>query len=456
MLTFGLFADTFGRRIGSCSTASIMAIGAVLTAAASGADINGQWIMFAVVLFFFSYGVGGEYPLASASAAERAETARETNNYVTQLRGKTVVLTFAMQGVGNFINTLIIVLILLGENCTGSTCDSKSYEITWRLQYAIGAFVVCCLAVGRIVFLKESEVWKKAHEERQEVENKDRLSRSRKLMFVKYWHRLVGTAVGWFVWDIVFYGNKLFQGKIIATIVGSDATIYTTLKYTLLNSGIALIGYYVAAFTIDKKWMGRRRMQTIGFSWIFALFLICGVAYDKLILPENIKYFQALYLLSSFWGQLGPNSTTWLLPSELFPTDVRSQAHGISAASGKLGALFATLLFTYGDSGDSLDSQVIFIVCAVCGIVGLIVTEVFVPDVSHLDLRHLDDRWNFVLDGRAKEYSGDAVRPHFLSVYERCTGIARSGDEFSSSTSSGREPAQTEKVDENHNPVSMI
>ncbi len=40
--------------------------------------------------------------------------------------------------------------------------------------------------------------------------------------------------------------------------------------------------------------------------------------------------------MSTFFGQFGPNVTTWLLPVELFPTDIRSQAHGISAATGKV------------------------------------------------------------------------------------------------------------------------
>ena len=35
------------------------------------------------------------------------------------------------------------------------------------------------------------------------------------------------------------------------------------LEYNLLNSSVALFGYYFAAFTIDRLWMGRRRMQVI-------------------------------------------------------------------------------------------------------------------------------------------------------------------------------------------------
>lgn len=40
------------------------------------------------------------------------------------------------------------------------------------------------------------------------------------------------------------------------------------LEWTLLNSAVALCGYYFAAFTIDKPWMGRMRMQCMGFAWM--------------------------------------------------------------------------------------------------------------------------------------------------------------------------------------------
>ncbi len=35
-----------------------------------------------------------------------------------------------------------------------------------------------------------------------------------------YWHRIVGVSLSWFVWDVTFFGNKLFQGTFIK--VGSD------------------------------------------------------------------------------------------------------------------------------------------------------------------------------------------------------------------------------------------
>ena len=41
--------------------------------------------------------------------------------------------------------------------------------------------------------------------------------------------------------------------------------------------------------------------------------------------------------------QFGPNCTTFLLAGELYPTDVRTTAHGTSAGVAKLGALWVSL-----------------------------------------------------------------------------------------------------------------
>jgi hypothetical protein len=73
---------------------------------------------------------------------------------------------------------------------------------------------------------------------------------------------------------------------------------------------------------------------------------------------------QALYFLSSFFGQFGPNATTWLLPGEVFPTDIRATCHGISAATGKVGALIAGIWFAYLSNADK------FYVCAFFNLVG--------------------------------------------------------------------------------------
>jgi len=210
----------------------------------------------------------------------------------------------------------------------------------------------------------------------------------------KYISPLIGTCVGWFVCDIAFYGNKLFQGTIMNSIVGeaSNVNLLLVMDYTLLNSFISLIGYYFAAFTIDYKWMGRVRMQIMGFTIIFIISIICG--FDYVGVSSNSQLFLFLYLIQSFFMQCGPNSTTWLLPVELFPTDVRTQAHGMAASSGKLGALVASLIFSYANSGGAVSSSVIFIVSGFSCLVGALVTIIFVKDVTGVPLMHIDRRWS--------------------------------------------------------------
>ena len=52
-----------------------------------------------------------------------------------------------------------------------------------------------------------------------------------------------------------------------------------------------------------------------------------------------------LYCLANFFQNFGPNTTTFIVLGEVFPTRYRSTAHGVSAACGKLGAIIAQVLF---------------------------------------------------------------------------------------------------------------
>ena len=71
-----------------------------------------------------------------------------------------------------------------------------------------------------------------------------------------------------------------------------------------------------------------------------------GFGYDKLTATSSSRgAFVFLYCLANFFQNFGPNTTTFIVPGEAFPTRYRSTAHGISAASGKLGAIVAQVGF---------------------------------------------------------------------------------------------------------------
>jgi PHS family inorganic phosphate transporter-like MFS transporter len=54
-----------------------------------------------------------------------------------------------------------------------------------------------------------------------------------------------------------------------------------------------------------------------------------------------------MYGFTFFFANFGPNSTTFIVPAEIFPARLRSTCHGISAAAGKAGAIIGAFGFLY-------------------------------------------------------------------------------------------------------------
>jgi hypothetical protein len=46
-----------------------------------------------------------------------------------------------------------------------------------------------------------------------------------KLLFRHYGVRLFGTSMTWLLWDIAYYGNKLFQSSILVALMGENASL---------------------------------------------------------------------------------------------------------------------------------------------------------------------------------------------------------------------------------------
>lgn len=129
-------------------------------------------------------------------------------------------------------------------------------------------------------------------------------------MTVKYFgFRLVATAIGWFANDVFFYGNKLFQSDFIEALNPNTESVMVNWLWNLVNIGVELVGYYLASFFIDHKLYGRKWMQIIGFLGCFICFVIPAFAYHHYADPGgDIPSFMAMYYLSSFFGQFGPNA----------------------------------------------------------------------------------------------------------------------------------------------------
>lgn len=151
----------------------------------------------------------------------------------------------------------------------------------------------------------------------------------------------------------------------------------------------------------------------------FIMFVVPAFNYQYYTSPAGIRAFQAMYFLSSFFNQFGPNSVTFLVAGEVFPTQIRASAHGFSAMIGKAGALLASVLYNY------IDNQTKFYVVPWFGLAGMLITWLWLPDTTGLDLKEQERRWQYILEGRDTEYHGIAIHPQHLSIWERWTGVGK-------------------------------
>lgn len=86
-----------------------------------------------------------------------------------------------------------------------------------------------------------------------------------------------------------------------------------------------------------------------------------------------------------FFFNFGPNATTFIVPAEAFPSRVRGFAHGVSAATGKLGAILAALLFNYLSQDSQIGLRNVLWIFFACCILGAGLTWWLVPETRWKD-----------------------------------------------------------------------
>jgi PHS family inorganic phosphate transporter-like MFS transporter len=219
--------------------------------------------------------------------------------------------------------------------------------------------------------------------------------------------KFVGTAGTWFLFDVLFYGNTLFEPLVLEAAFGShDANdgyslLQTTVRDSLVISLLSLPGYFVTVAVIGKRTCGccsspssaapnrcgfpslcfpcyqtPTYIQMQGFFLMFILYLTIGLFWVTLSNMQWLLLF--LYASSFFFANYGPNTTTFLLPSVTYSKSCRSTLNGISAAAGKLGALLGSAAFA--PAADELGESTVMIFCGCVSLVALILTKVCVKE----------------------------------------------------------------------------
>lgn len=419
----GFIGDWIGRRWGLIQDATIMFLGLIMLTAAWGVTQNGWVICYAWSLFFYSVGVGGEYPMTATSGMENAVGSGKISTRDDRLhRGRKVTSAFLMQGWGQLINQVILILsLLVFHSGSGNPPYSKKVaQWVYRVSFAIPAVGTLWLIYYRTYKMRSASKHLQAIKRKAKVTGYD--TESLRLTLKYFGPRLLATAGAWYANDVFFYGNKLFQSQFIAVLLPGNKSVMVGWLYNLINCGVQLVGYYLASFLIDNKIYGRNNMMNVGFLMDFILFTVPAFNYKYYSSKEGAHSFQAMYFLSSFFNQFGPNCVTFIVAAEVFPTPIRATAHGFSAAFGKLGALTAAVLYNY------IDTQTKFYVVPWFGLAGMFLTFFFLPDTTGLDLKEQERRWAFIRAGREQDYHGIAIHPRHLSYWERFRGAGKNYD----------------------------
>jgi MFS transporter, PHS family, inorganic phosphate transporter len=144
--------------------------------------------------------------------------------------------------------------------------------------------------------------------------------------------------------DLGFYGFTMNASQILNAIGYSDGTNFYDTIYRqavgtiILTCAGALPGYLAAIFAIDT--VGRKPMQIIGFLVLTILFGVLGFTMHQLTTTATM----AICIFCQFVFSAGPNTTTFLISAECFPTRYRATAYGLAAGTGKLGAVLAQIV----------------------------------------------------------------------------------------------------------------
>ena len=110
-----------------------------------------------------------------------------------------------------------------------------------------------------------------------------------------------------------------------------------------------------------------------------------GVKYTYWYDGHMNTWFFILYGLTFFFSNLGPNTTTFIVPAEHFPAQFRSTSHGLFGAFGKVGAIIGLIGFIWGHSNRFGMKYFLIILGGIC-FLGCVLTYFYTPETNDRSL----------------------------------------------------------------------
>lgn len=348
------------------------------------------WVLL-VALFFMGFGIGGEYSLDSDYISELMP-----EKWVFRMVGAAK----AASALGNIIVAAVCFLIVKDWH----NADNWP-KLLWIIIVISGLMILL-----RINF-RESPKWLMEHGRTKEAQaavhdflgdsvdiapssttslSTPRIPKESYWSFLRNnWRNVVFTGVPWACEGLGVYGIGVFL-PILVMALGLEHTpaggsqilhVANSVEITMWISCIILPGFLIGLLIIDK--INGARQQTLGFILSGFSLLILLFAYRN-HWPAWISILS--FMCFELFLNIGPHLMTYVLPSKVFPVEVRGQGSGIAASIGKAGAVlgvfFIPILLKSGGS------SLVLVVSIIVMLVGAIFTYAFAPDHHLPSLRH--------------------------------------------------------------------
>lgn len=315
-LLIGRVADKIGRKSLLIFNLIFFVIIALLSACA--------WNTSSLCIFRFliGFGVGADYPICAAYLAELIP-----KNKSRQFIAAAMFINCLASPAGVAVAWLMFKF--------HPTLD------VWRWMFASGA-IPAVIALFLRAKLPESFVWqaqKKLYQTQPFFQN------YQKLFSLTLKKTTICMCLSWFFLDISYYGIGLFAPAVLRAVNLSEhadllSSANEMLMSTLFINAFVVLGAFCAIFVIAK--MNPFKLQKIGFLLSFLGLLILSFSGTS---PNEftITMIFSGFILFNFFVNFGPGLTTYLLPAELYATEIKATGHGFAASCGKMGAAIGTI-----------------------------------------------------------------------------------------------------------------
>ena len=308
-LFFSGLGDKLGRKRVYGLTLMLMVLCSVASGLSFGRSRTAVMAKLCFFRFWLGFGIGGVYPLSATIMSEYANK---------KTRGAFIAVVFAMQGFGILASGMVAIVI---SAAFWARYDSPSFEAdpirsvppqadyVWRLILMFGALPAALTYYWRMRMPETARFTalvardaKRATADMSKVLNveiqADRIVSDKSNRFGllgsefarRYGTRLLGTTTTWFLLDVAFYSQNLFQKDIFSAVgwipaaktMGAIEEVYRIARaQTLIALCSTVPGYWFTVAFIDR--IGRFYIQLGGFAFMTAFMLELAVPYRRTV-----------------------------------------------------------------------------------------------------------------------------------------------------------------------------